>query len=52
MRYLKESDADFGYWALNPFKATLEKESYSLLGDDWKTVIADYRLRDLQKLMT
>lgn len=51
MRYLKEADADFGYWAVNAFKATMEKESYSLLQDDWSSPVLDYRLRDLQKLM-
>lgn len=54
MRYLKEVDADFGYWALNPRKPhDNEYESYSILGDDWKSEIKDdFRLRDLRSLMS
>ena len=53
MRYLLEVDADFGYWALNPRKPhDNEYESYSILGDDWKSEIRDdFRLRDLRSLM-
>lgn len=51
MRYLRESDADFGYWALNPRKPHLnEKEHYGLVEDDWKTPVEDYRLRDMRPL--
>ena len=52
MRYLQVVDADFGYWAINPRKPhDNETESYSLVQDDWKTPIKDYRLRDLVSLM-
>ncbi|WPH04331.1 glycoside hydrolase family 5 protein [Acrodontium crateriforme] len=52
MRYLLDWDVDFGYWALNPRKPNLERESYGLLEDDWETPIAgDYRLVDMHKLM-
>lgn len=52
VRFLKETDVGFAYWALNPRKpATDEREGYSLLEDDWVTTIYDYRLCDLQKLM-
>jgi endoglucanase len=52
MRYLKESDAGFAYWAANPRKAKdYERESYALLQDDWDTPVLDYRLRDMQKLL-
>lgn len=53
MRYLAEVDADFGYWALNPRKPHDNAyESYSILGDDWKSEIRDdFRLRDLRRLM-
>ena len=53
MRFLQETDADFGYWALNPRKPhDNEFESYSILGDDWKSEIRDdYRMRDMRNLM-
>ena len=53
MQYLAEVDADFGYWALNPRKPhDNEYESYSILGDDWKSEIRDdFRLKDLRGLM-
>ena len=53
MRYIAVMDADFGYWALNPRKPKMnEKETYSLVEDDWETPILDYRLRDMRKLMS
>lgn len=52
MRYLEAVDADFGYWAINPRKPhDNESETYSLVEDDWKTPIQDYRLRDMIRLM-
>ncbi|KAK4191768.1 glycoside hydrolase superfamily [Podospora australis] len=52
MRYLKAIDADFGYWAVNPRKPKdNEKESYSLVKDDWVTPVLDYRLKDMTELM-
>jgi endoglucanase len=52
MRYLGEVDADFGYWAINPRKPHgNETETYSLVEDDWKTPIMDYRLNDMVELM-
>ncbi|KAL5596773.1 hypothetical protein BROUX41_006543 [Berkeleyomyces rouxiae] len=52
MQYLRETDADFGYWALNPRKPHGNAyESYGLLEDDWQTVVKDYRLRDMLQLM-
>lgn len=52
MRYLTETDADFGYWALNPRKPkNYDNETYGLLADDWETVIDDWRFSDLRKLM-
>ncbi|MCJ1356752.1 MAG: hypothetical protein MMC33_006748 [Icmadophila ericetorum] len=51
-KYLVEIDADFGYWAINPRKPHKnERETYSLVEDDWKTVIHDYRLQDMERLM-
>ncbi|KAL2067500.1 hypothetical protein VTL71DRAFT_1925 [Oculimacula yallundae] len=48
MRFLKLVDADFAYWAINPRKpANDEYEAYGLVGDDWKTPVLDYRLRDM-----
>ena len=46
-RYLKAVDADFGYWAINPRKPTGSKESYSLVAEDWRTAIRDYRLKQM-----
>jgi aryl-phospho-beta-D-glucosidase BglC (GH1 family) len=52
MRYIAVTDAGFGYWALNPRKPKLnEKESYSLVEDDWETPVLDYRMRDMRRLM-
>lgn len=52
VQYLKAVDADFGYWAINPRKPHLnEHESYALVEDDWKTVIDDYRLRNMRELV-
>lgn len=52
MKYLKDVDADFGYWALNPHKGNpYDVETYGLLKQDWTTIIEDYRIRDLRSLM-
>jgi aryl-phospho-beta-D-glucosidase BglC (GH1 family) len=52
MRYLKAIDADFGYWAINPRKPKDdEKESYSLVEDDWATPVLDYRMKDMTELI-
>ncbi|KAK0618461.1 endoglucanase E1 [Bombardia bombarda] len=52
LRYLKAIDADFGYWAVNPRKPKDdEKESYSLVEDDWVTPVLDYRMKDMTELM-
>ncbi|KAK5107576.1 hypothetical protein LTR62_001019 [Meristemomyces frigidus] len=52
MRYLQETDADWGYWALNPRKPeNYDNETYGLLADDWETVIDDWRYQDLVKLI-
>jgi endoglucanase len=51
IRYLKECDADFGYWAINPRKTREnELETYALVEDDWKTLKYDYRIHDLATL--
>ena len=51
MQFLDETDADFGYWAINPRKPSEnEVETYSLIEDDWTTIKYDYRLHDLMKL--
>lgn len=51
LRYLEDSDVDFGYWALNPRKPkNNEVESYGLLKDDWETVVYDYRLWDIARI--
>lgn len=52
LRYLKEINADFGYWAINPRKPKENaKESYSLVGDDWVTPVLDYRMKDMTELI-
>jgi aryl-phospho-beta-D-glucosidase BglC (GH1 family) len=52
LRYLKQIDADFGYWAINPRKPKDdEKETYSLVEDDWATPVLDYRMKDMTELM-
>ena len=52
MRFLKDTDADFGYWALNPRKPlNYDNETYGLLRDDWTTPYEDWRFQDLRKLM-
>jgi endoglucanase len=51
-RLLKEVDADFGYWALNPRKPHDNvTETYSLVQDDWVTPLVDYRMKDMTELM-
>jgi len=53
IKYLEIVDADFGYWALNPRKPHKnEKEFWALVEDDWKTVVDDFRLEDMRKLMS
>ncbi|KAK4153402.1 endoglucanase [Chaetomidium leptoderma] len=52
LRYLKAIDADFGYWAINPRKPKdHEKETYSLVEDDWTTPVLDYRMKDMTELI-
>jgi len=52
LRYLKAIDADFGYWAINPRKPKgNERESYSLVEDDWITPVLDYRMKDMTELI-
>jgi hypothetical protein len=51
VKYLKEVDADFGYWAINPRKPHGDSETYGLVKDDWETPVLDYRLRDMLQLM-
>lgn len=52
LRYLKAIDADFGYWAINPTKPKdNERESYSIVQDDWVTPLLDYRMKDMTELM-
>ena len=51
MRFLEETDVDFGYWAINPRKPKdNELETYSLIEDDWKTIKYDFRILDLASL--
>ncbi|KAM0743443.1 hypothetical protein ACQRIT_003620 [Beauveria bassiana] len=51
-RLLKEVDADFGYWAVNPNKAYKGAvETYSLVESDWETPVLDYRMKDMVELM-
>ncbi|EPS38694.1 hypothetical protein H072_7505 [Dactylellina haptotyla CBS 200.50] len=48
MNFLKDVDADWGYWAINPRKPKdNETESYAIVQDDWVTPKCDYRMYDL-----
>ena len=52
MQFLEHVDADWGYWALNPRKPKDNVvETWGLIKDDWKTVVEDYRMESLRKLM-
>jgi endoglucanase len=52
VRYLREGDFDFAYWALNPGpKASGEDEPFGLLQRDWRTPLEDARVRDLRSLV-
>ncbi|KAF3937203.1 Endoglucanase [Dactylella cylindrospora] len=51
MSFLKDVDADWGYWAINPRKPDGNvTETYSLLEDDWVTPKCDYRMYDLWQI--
>lgn len=51
VRYMKEADTGWGYWAVNPRKPEESApETYGLVEDDWQTVRWDYRLEDLKEL--
>ena len=51
MKYMRSTDVDWGYWALNPRKPeAYDNETYGLLADDWKTVVTDWRYQDLMQL--
>ena len=53
MKYLETVDADFGYWAINPRKPHgNEEEHWALVHDDWKTVVEDFRMEGMRKLMS
>jgi hypothetical protein len=52
VRYLRERDLDFAYWALNPGpKASGDDEPFGLLQRDWRTPLDDARVRDLRSLL-
>ena len=52
MKYLEVVDVDLGYWAINPRKPHLnELERWSLVQDDWQTIVDDYRMQGMRKLM-
>ena len=52
MKYLETMDVDFGYWAINPRKPhENELERWSLVRDDWETVVDDYRMQAMRGLM-
>jgi endoglucanase len=51
VQFLSLVDVSWGYWALNPRKATGEWESYGLVDDDWGSSTRSHdRLTDLQRL--
>jgi endoglucanase len=52
LKFLRDVDADFGYWALNPRKPEkYDDETYGLLEKDWETVVEDYRMKGMRELM-
>lgn len=52
IKWLGLKDADFGYWAINPRKPHRhQEEHWSLVGDDWATVVDDYRLQGMRTLV-
>ena len=52
MRWLRHCGADWGYWAINPRKPQgNELERWSLVRDDWETVVEDYRMEGMRALM-
>ncbi|KAJ6107243.1 hypothetical protein N7523_008566 [Penicillium sp. IBT 18751x] len=53
VQFLSLMDVSWGYWALNPRKATGEWESYGLVDDAWSPSTRSHdRLADLQRLGT
>lgn len=50
IRFLRQVNTGWGYWAVNPRQPAGEPETYGLVRDDWKTIRWDYRLEDLKKL--
>ncbi len=51
IRYLREGDFDFAYWALNPGpKPSGEDEAYGLLEPDWVTPLDDFRTQALMEI--
>jgi hypothetical protein len=51
--YLRDTDLDWAYWAVNAGpKASGDPEPYGLLEDDWTTVRTDWRLTLLKSLLS
>jgi endoglucanase len=51
VRYLREGDFDFAYWAVNPGpKASGDDEPFGLLEKDWVTPLDDFRTQSLKSI--
>jgi len=51
IKYLRESDADWSYWAIDGYKRPGEDESYGILLPDYKTVRNPWLVEQLQSIM-
>jgi len=52
MRYLREQEVDYAYWAFNGEKRNDENESYGIVSMDGISVRHPWKLENLQALMT
>lgn len=51
IRYLREKEVDWAYWAFNGEKRTGEDETFGIVQQDSITVRHDWKMQDLQSLM-
>ena len=51
LRLLEENDLDFAYWSVDGYKYPGRGGDFGLLEDDFQTVRAEWKLKQLQRLM-
>jgi len=51
VRFLNETDHDWGYWSIDGYKYPGEGEGYGLLEDDYETIRHEWKIQQLQSLM-